>query len=311
MAERLPKHIVDSRDLSRDWIDKLFVRTDRIRDKIKRGDHFTGPHREVWASFYEPSIITQRSFQRGCGYLGWGFSFREVPEKSMWEHSLQAEMSILSDFDYNLFIIRGKDAAMPKLAANLANQKGLTISVISAGGGFSGSNTLEPNQHPTQALTDLYTIHKHFGGLDGLRIVLLGELRDNGVVNSLLFNLAKYNVDLILASKSGSHGIRTEVSDYLANYGKQVKKTEDLHVQLPADVIYVAQPTNSDRPAVYTDLVDQAALTLLPENGLVMHDMLKGVEPQTPDNDPRFVWRLQRRNCVPSRMAMMEMSVAA
>ena len=58
------------------------------------------------------------------------------------------------------------------------------IPVVNAGGG---------DQHPTQALLDLYTIYRAIDGIDGVSLVLMGDLSHSGASRSLCYLLAKYS----------------------------------------------------------------------------------------------------------------------
>ena len=65
-------------------------------------------------------------------------------------------------------------------------------------------------EHPTQALLDLYTMRKELGKIDGLNVVLAGDLRYGRTVHSLAYALSLYDVDLHLVSPS-SLRLRKEV----------------------------------------------------------------------------------------------------
>src|SRR5207247_6766796 len=67
-----------------------------------------------------------------------------------------------------------------------------TIPVINAGSGAE--------EHPTQALLDLYTIRKELGTIDGLTIGLIGDLGYGRTVHSLAYALSLYKVKLVLIS---------------------------------------------------------------------------------------------------------------
>ena len=105
--------------------------------------------------------------------------------------------------------------------------------IINAG---SGSE-----EHPTQALLDLYTIMKEKGKIDGLSIAIVGDLKYGRTVYSLLYALANYHVDIHLVSPQ-SLKIRNE-SIYEIQSKLKIKEHDELDgsVLKDADVIYVTR----------------------------------------------------------------------
>jgi aspartate carbamoyltransferase catalytic subunit len=98
----------------------------------------------------------------------------------------------------------------------------------------AGCGTLE---HPTQALLDLYTIHVAFGAIDGLTIGLMGDLRLQRTVNSLIMALSNFNVTLHLISHP-SRRLRPETARYLDNRVKY-HETDSFEDILPTlNVLY-------------------------------------------------------------------------
>jgi aspartate carbamoyltransferase catalytic subunit len=104
--------------------------------------------------------------------------------------------------------------------------------IINAG---SGSE-----EHPTQALLDLYTMHKEKGGIDGLSIAIVGDLKYGRTVYSLLYGLANYRVDVHLVSPE-SLAVRKE-SIYDVQGKLKIKEHRDLDgVLSQVDVLYVTR----------------------------------------------------------------------
>src|SRR4030065_1686596 len=114
-----------------------------------------------------------------------------------------------------------------KLAAECSK-----VPVINGG---SGSE-----EHPTQALLDLYTIQKEKGKIDGLKIALIGDLRYGRTVHSLAYALGIYNIELYLISPE-SLRMRQEVIRTIQN---KIPITEDTNLEkiIPQiDVLYVTR----------------------------------------------------------------------
>lgn len=306
MAEKL-KHLVDSRDLSREWIERLFERTDEMQGIVENREHPVAGRKIVHLIFEEPSILTRRSFEIATFRLGWHPSITEVTKETMWETSLQNEVEMLNALGGHLIVFRSHEAGRAAQAAKLS-----TVPMINAGESFTANDLIIPTQHPTQALGDLYTIRKHFRALDGLNYAFVGDLRSNPVVNSMLLNLGQFQPkSIVLVSRAGSYKIHQEIEKYLADSGIHVTKTTDFHEQLStADVVYLAEPKYpGNRPDVYMDIIKEEDLKLLPIDSVVLDSMLRGEIPQLRYH-PKVLWQSQIKNGIPVRMASMSMLAA-
>jgi len=114
-----------------------------------------------------------------------------------------------------------------RLAAEFAQ-----VPIINAGSGAE--------EHPTQALLDLYTTKKELGQIDGLNIALVGDLRFGRTVHSLAYALSLYDVKLYLISPELLR-MRREVLDTIGESVKVVETT-NLDEFLPRiDVLYVTR----------------------------------------------------------------------
>ncbi|NIM44450.1 MAG: aspartate carbamoyltransferase, partial [Nitrososphaeria archaeon] len=106
------------------------------------------------------------------------------------------------------------------------------IPVMNAGSGAE--------EHPTQALLDLYTIRKERGRIDGLNVALLGDLRYGRTVHSLAYGLSNYDVRLYLMSPDLLR-MRREILDEIKGKIEVVNDT-DLEEAIPElDVLYVTR----------------------------------------------------------------------
>ena len=95
--------------------------------------------------------------------------------------------------------------------------------------------------HPTQTMLDLFTIQQAHGRLDGLKVVLAGDLRYGRTVHSLSHALTRFGCELILASPSLLKMPQEIVAD-LNKHGGNVTETEDLLGSIEsADVVYMTR----------------------------------------------------------------------
>ncbi len=90
----------------------------------------------------------------------------------------------------DVLVLRHSMEGAARFAAEIASKP-----IISGGAGTE--------EHPTQAMLDLYTIMKEKKGLDGLKIGIVGDLRFGRTVYSLIYGLAKYDVKIFLVSPIG------------------------------------------------------------------------------------------------------------
>ncbi len=109
----------------------------------------------------------------------------------------------------------------------------ITIPVLNAGDGAGN--------HPTQTLLDLFTIREAHGTLEGLNVVLVGDLRYGRTVHSLSHALVRFGATLTLVSP-GSLRMPTEIVSDLPSGGEEVSETVDLTGAIAeADVIYMTR----------------------------------------------------------------------
>jgi aspartate carbamoyltransferase catalytic subunit len=95
--------------------------------------------------------------------------------------------------------------------------------------------------HPTQTMLDLFTIRQAHGRLDGLKVVLAGDLRYGRTVHSLSHALTRFGCELTFASPDLLRMPVEIVSDLREN-GATVTETEDLYGSMSdADVVYMTR----------------------------------------------------------------------
>lgn len=221
------KDIVSINDFSRDDLNRIFKYTDNFKllDHSIKGE--LGKGRTLGYLFYEPSTRTRMSFESAMASLG-GSSIGIVDSKisSIEKGESLADTIRIMDMYSDVIVLRHPFDGSSKFAAELAENP-----IINAG---SGSE-----EHPTQAMLDLYTIFKEKGNIDGLVIGIVGDLKYGRTVYSLLYGLAKYDVNVYLISPP-SLAIRKEsvyeiekklkLKEYNYLYDDVLKKLDILYV---------------------------------------------------------------------------------
>ena len=182
--------MLESQQFDRHTIERLFRLADEMRNKKKTMYKYPLKGLMIALLFYEPSTRTRLSFESAAKRLG----IEVMGTENAREFSSAAKGESIGDTARTIsgyvdaIVLRHFKEGSSKLAAAYAH-----IPVINAGDG-SG-------QHPTQALLDLYTIWRKFGHIDGLKIAMVGDLKNGRTVHSLAYMLGKFcNVTIYFVS---------------------------------------------------------------------------------------------------------------
>ena len=168
--------------------------------------------------FYENSTRTKMSFMLAGDYLGAMVKDLGVATSSVNKgESLIDTGMTLDQMGINVMIIRHQLTGAAHILA-----KNVKASVVNAGDGS--------NEHPTQALLDLFTILEYKKHFDGLNVTILGDISHSRVARSNAFGLTKLGANVTLAGPS------TLISGYMRSLGVNV--TSDIKGAIKnADVI--------------------------------------------------------------------------
>lgn len=184
--------------------------------------------------FFEPSTRTRISFGASFNLLGGNVrEITEVGSSSLAKgESLADTAQVLSGYSDIIVMRHPENGSVRKFA------EASRVPVINAGDGS--------NEHPSQALLDLYTIQKELSqnnkSLDSLRIALVGDLKYGRAVHSLCKILSLYsNVKLNLISPEELK-LPKDILNQLNNSGANVVQTENLEEGISeVDIIYVTR----------------------------------------------------------------------
>jgi len=221
------RDVVSIRDFSREEIDYVLEMTDVVEPMARSGTHMLDG--KIMATlFFEPSTRTRLSFESAmcrCGGKCIGFAEPKVASVQKGENLADTIRTVENYAD--VLVIRHPLEGAARLAAEFAS-----VPVINAGTGAE--------EHPTQAMLDLYTIRRELSQIDGLNIALAGDLRYGRTVHSLAYALSLYNVNLYLVSPSLLR-MRKEVLEEVKQR-VTVEELEELSEVLPQlDVLYMTR----------------------------------------------------------------------
>ena len=222
------KDVISIRDFSKDDLDQIYSKTDEIikmnpeqRREIARG-------KTLGYLFFEPSTRTRLSFQSAMALLGGtSFGFADSTSSSIQKgESLADTVKIMAGYA-DAIVLRHSLDGSSKFAAEISDKP-----IINGGSGTE--------EHPTQAIQDLYTIRKELGKIDGKNIGIVGDLKYGRTVYSLLYGLSNYDVNVHLISPE-SLKIRSD-STYNLKQNLTFTESENLddHIE-DLDVLYVTR----------------------------------------------------------------------
>lgn len=173
------KHIISISDFNREELE-LVVNTAAALKTNKRTDLLN--KRVIASCFFEASTRTRLSFETAVQRLGGtviGFADAGNTSLAKKGESLADSVRIISAY-VDAFVMRHPRDGAARLAAEFSSKP-----VVNAGDGA--------NQHPTQTLLDLFTIHETQGRLDGLNVAFVGDLKYGRTVHSLVQALSLFN----------------------------------------------------------------------------------------------------------------------
>src|SRR5881409_3400668 len=158
------RDIVSIRDFSRREVDHVFDMAEVMEPLVKKGCDML--HGRIMATlFFEASTRTRLSFESAMTRLGGtALGFAETKGTSVEKGENLADTVRVTEKYADVLVIRHPLEGAARMAAEFAS-----VPVINAGSGAE--------EHPTQALLDLYTMRKELGKIDGLNIGLIGDLR--------------------------------------------------------------------------------------------------------------------------------------
>ncbi|MFG0330103.1 MAG: aspartate carbamoyltransferase [Phycisphaerales bacterium] len=261
--------------------------------------------------FFEPSTRTRISF--GVAFNRLGGAVRDttgVQDSSLTKGESILDMSRVVSGYADVIVIRH-----PKKGAVSEFAEATNVPVLNGGDG--------PGEHPTQALLDLYTIHKETGRslkeLDGLKIAMVGDLKYGRTVHSLTKLLALFRrVEFTFVSHPDL-GMPDTVIERARERGHTVRVTDNLDAGIAdAEVIYSTRTQqerfkNSEdsdqyrgRYSLTRERFERSART----GAVIMHPLPRDSRPEANELDadlnalPNLAVFRQAENGVPVRMAL-------
>ena len=299
------RDIISIKDFSREEINYIFKTAKAMEPLALKGSQML--RGKILATlFYEASTRTRLSFESAMQRLGGstiGFAEAEIASVRKGENLADTVRTVENYAD--VIALRHPLEGAARLAAEFSS-----VPILNGGSGAE--------EHPTQALLDLYTMVKERGKVDGLKIAFAGDLRYGRTVHSLAYALSLYDVELFLVSPETLR-MRREVLQTIKERIPVTEKTSLEKIVPLVDVLYVTriQKERFPDPAEYAKVkgsyrVDLQSLAEAKKDLIILHPLPRVDEIATEVDDTPYARYFQQvRNGIVVRMALLALILGA
>jgi aspartate carbamoyltransferase catalytic subunit len=321
-----PFHVVLAQQFDHTTIEQLCQLADMIRaiGGSRQGTQFLRTllsHRRAMLYFIQPSTRTFLSFTAACQVVG--MPLNEVRDRSTSSEvkgeSEEDTIRVLSQY-FDLIIMRHPAEGFAEHVAHMLNDMPRTIPVINGGSG--------KDQHPTQALLDIYTLFRSFGEPQtgrhepryarnpfmGKLIAFVGDLRRGRTARSLIYLLCRYPGVRLLFVAPPELQIGEDILAYVSRSGIEYALAEDLRPHIgECDAVYMTRlqdewDVNGESKAIAYDrysLTVEMAKDFKPDLA-ILHPLPRRTElDQRLDAAPQAKYWAQVRNGMWMRAALI------
>ncbi len=303
------RHMLDVENLSSGEIEQILAASTEMREVLDRGEDprplLRGQH--VALVFAEPSTRTRLSFELAARHLGAETYMLDPPSSSMTKgETLTDTVRNLDAIGFTMIVVRHHRSGAPWVAARHFGGH-----VVNAGDGW--------HAHPTQALLDLFTLRRAWGGsVDALRdrkIAIVGDILHSRVARSNIWTLTQAGADVWLCGPSAwTHGFESLARALPGD--RSLSVTDSLESALTGADAMMGLRVQKERmkaglsAAEYIDRyqINSRSLARAKPGALFLHPgpINEGVEvSREVALGPRSLVLEQARNGVPIRMAVL------
>jgi len=299
------RDIISIKDFSREEINHVFKVAKDMEPLASKGSQVL-KGKILATLFYEASTRTRLSFESAMHRLGGstiGFAEAEIASVKKGENLADTIRTVENYAD--VIALRHPLEGAARLAAEFSR-----VPILNAGSGAE--------EHPTQALLDLYTMVKERGKVDGLKIALAGDLRYGRTVHSLAYALSLYDIELFLVSPETLR-MRREVLQTIKERIPVTERTSLEKIVPLVDVLYMTriQKERFPDPAEYAKVkgsyrVDLQTLSEAKKDLIILHPLPRVDEIAAEvDATPYARYFQQVGNGIVVRMALLALILGA
>ncbi len=315
MRSFLGRDILSLKDMEREEYFQIFRVADRLRPfaaERQNGDLLK--HKTLLTAFYQPSTRTRLATEAAMHRLGGhvlGFSDAKMTRAGdFYQESIKDTVHMLEYYG-DVIAMRHFQQGAPAEAARWAS-----VPIINCGDGWG--------EHPTQVLTDLYTIWQQRGRLDGLKFLLVGDMRMR-TMHSILHAMSQFDIEGFVVSPedmSLTDDFKKEIDEVSVQY----REVENVAACIgEADVIYMEPVVQPDYTQSRVEATSEHGLTpaayqvtrqLLADKGksdaIVLHSLPRMDELTTDVDSTRHArYWVEAFNGVVMRMALLSLVLGA
>jgi len=230
------RDILSLKDTEREEYFHIFATADRLRPlaaERRNGDLLK--HKTLLTAFYQPSTRTRLATEAAMHRLGGhvlGFSDAKMTRAGdFYQESIKDTVHML-EYYADVIAMRHHQQGAPHEAARWAS-----VPVINCGDGWG--------EHPTQVLTDLYTIWQEKGRLDGLKVLCVGDMRMR-TMHSILYAMSQFDMEALVVSPP-EMSLLPEFKAELDERNVAYREVESVEKCIDAaDVIYMEPVVQAD-----------------------------------------------------------------
>jgi aspartate carbamoyltransferase catalytic subunit len=261
-------HVLDVEDFSREEIESVMQATDAMKDvlsrPIKKVPALRG--KTIFTLFWEASTRTRGSFELAAKNLSADVvNFTAQASSVSKGESLIDTLNTVEALGADIIVMRH-----PLSGAAYHALPFIKASLINAGDGW--------HAHPTQALLDLYTIIKHKGSTQGLKVAIIGDIKHSRVAHSNIWSLSKMGARIVLCGPPTllPAGLNGQYQGFPA-----VEVTTDLEEAISAADVVMTLRLQKERmqsgvlPSLYEFMrsyqLDSSRLKIAKPDAIVMH----------------------------------------
>lgn len=250
--------------------------------------------------FFENSTRTRMSFETAMKRLGGEvLNLSSIGSSVAKGETLYDTMQMVDGYA-DIAVIRHPNQGAAQYSADAVE-----IPILNGGDGAGN--------HPTQTMLDLFTIREAHGSLEGLNVMMVGDLRYGRTTHSLSHALVRFGAKITLVSPESLRMPDEIVSD-LISHGGEINETEEMSLSIDsADVIYMTR-IQKERFPDEDEYIKVAGIYKLTEDDLsgakagmiVMHPLPRVNElDASVDSTKHAKYFQQAFNGVPTRMALL------
>ncbi len=315
MRSFLGRDILSLKDFEREEFLQVFSVADRLRPfaaERRNGDLLKD--KTLLTAFYQPSTRTRLATEAAMHRLGGhvlGFSDAKMTRAGdFYQESIKDTVHMLEYYG-DVIAMRHFQQGAPQEAAKWAS-----VPVINCGDGWG--------EHPTQVLTDLYTIWQAKGTLDGMKVLLVGDMRMR-TMHSILYAMSQFDLEAYVVCPPDM-SLLPEFKAELDERNVQYREEESVEACISgADVIYMEPVVQADYTQSRVEAAGDKGLTpqqyrvtreLLADkaktNAIILHSLPRMDElPPDVDSTRHARYWVEAFNGVVMRMALLSLVLGA